>query len=252
MCTFAHKLNEMFGIFSKKTFLRDLIPDGHVDIHCHVLPGIDDGAATVEDSLLLIESLKKLGITHCIATPHIMGSTWENTPERISSAYQKITEPTKLPLSLGYAAEYMIDPNFTKLYQTEPLLTLKDNYVLVEISYLNPPVQLFDILFELQVAGYQPVLAHPERYIYYHKKFDQYQRIKNAGCMMQLNLLSTVGYYGPVVAEASLKLLKAGLIDFVGSDVHHDKHILAFDQKTLVKDLKPLHEAIANNQFFKR
>lgn len=70
--------------------------------------------------------------------------------------------------------------------------------------------------------------------------------------MMQLNLLSTVGYYGPVVAEASLKLLKVGLIDFVGSDVHHDKHLLAFDQKTLVKDLKPLHEAIANNQFFKR
>lgn len=241
----------MFGIFSKKTFLRDLIPDGHVDIHCHVLPGIDDGAATIEDSLFLAQSLKKLGFSECIATPHIMGNTWENTPETISSAYRKLTHEHEIPLKLHFAAEYMIDPNFTKLYQSEQLLTLKDKHVLVEISYLNPPVQLFDIFFELQVAGYQPVLAHPERYIYYHKKFDQYQRIKDAGCLMQLNLLSTVGYYGPVVAEASLKLLKSGLIDFVGSDVHHEKHIQAFDQKTLVKDIKPLQEAIANNQFFK-
>lgn len=241
----------MFGIFNKKTFLRDLIPDGHVDIHCHVLPGIDDGAATTDDSLFLTQSLSKFGFTHCVATPHIMGSTWENTPESISSAYQKLNTEKEIPLNLRYAAEYMIDPNFTKLYQTEKLLTLKDNYVLVEISYLNPPVQLFDILFELQVAGYQPVLAHPERYIYYHKKFDQYQRIKNSGCLMQLNLLSTVGYYGPAVADAAQKLLKAGLIDFVGSDVHHEKHILAFDQKTLVKDTKPLQEAIARNQFFK-
>lgn len=242
----------MFGIFSKKTFLRDLIPDGHADIHCHVLPGIDDGADTVENSFYLIESLRKLGFSDCIATPHIMGSTWENTPERISSAYQKLTTEKQIPLNLRFAAEYMIDPNFIKLYQSEePLLTLKDNYVLVEISYLNPPVQLFDIIFELHVAGYQPVLAHPERYIYYHKKFDQYQKIRNAGCFMQLNLLSTVGYYGPVVAEAAAKLLKAGLIDFVGSDVHHEKHILAFDQKTLIKDIKPLKDAIAHNQFFK-
>lgn len=242
----------MFGIFSKKTFLRDLIPDGHVDIHCHILPGIDDGAATTEDSLFLTQSLKNLGFSQCIATPHIMGSTWENTPETISSAYKKLNDEKEIPLNLSYAAEYMIDPNFTKLYQSEQLLTLKDKHVLVEISYLNPPVQLFDIFFELQVAGYQPVLAHPERYIYYHKKFDQYHRIKNAGCHLQLNLLSTVGYYGPVVAEASLKLLKSGLIDFVGSDVHHEKHIQAFDQKVLVKDTKPLQEAIARNQFFKR
>lgn len=241
----------MFSIFSKKTFLKDLIPDEHVDIHCHVLPGIDDGAKSIDDAFSLTQSLKKLGFKHCIATPHIMGSTWENTPESISTAYEKLRAEKEIPLNLSYAAEYMIDPNFIQLYQTNSLLALKDNYVLVEISYLNPPVQLFDILFELQVAGYQPVLAHPERYIYYHKKFDQYYRIKNAGCFMQLNLLSTVGYYGPVVAEAAIKLLKAGLIDFVGSDIHHEKHIMAFEQKTLVKDHKPLLEAIARNQFFK-
>jgi len=242
----------MFGIFSKKTFLRDLIPDGHVDIHCHLLPGIDDGAPSAEHSLFLAESLRKLGFTKCIATPHIMSSTWENTPEVISATHQKLTVENQIPLELNYAAEYMIDPNFIKLYQSEQkLLTLKDNYVLVEISYLNPPVQLFDILFELQVAGYQPVLAHPERYIYYSKKFEQYQKIKNAGCLMQLNLLSTVGYYGPVVAQSAEKLLKAGLIDFVGSDVHHEKHLEAFNQKVMLKDIKPLTEAITRNQFFK-
>lgn len=251
LCTFAHKCKEMFGFWNKKTFLRDLIPDGHIDIHCHVLPGIDDGAANPEEALFLMESLRKLGFAHCIATPHIMGSTWENNPQTIAQAHQKLMNASQNAFSVGYAAEYMIDPNFTKLYQNEELLTLKDRYVLVEISYLNPPVQLFDIFFELQVAGYQPILAHPERYIYFHKKFEQYQKIKNAGVHLQLNLLSTVGYYGPVVAQAAQKLLRAGLIDFVGSDVHHERHLQAFDQKLLWRDTQPLKEVIARNQLFR-
>ena len=102
----------------------------------------------------------------------------------------------------------------------------------------------------MQVAGYKPVLAHPERYSYYHKNFNEYLKLKNAGCLFQLNLLSTVGYYGEEVFEAGKKLLNKGLIDFVGSDVHHKNHIDWFDKKVLLKDLTPFKESIMANQFF--
>ena len=145
----------------------------------------------------------------------------------------------------------MMDDYFVKLFQSEKLLTLKDNYVLVEMSYINPPIQLYSILFELQVAGYIPVLAHPERYVFFHNNFDEYKKLINAGCLLQLNLLAVVGYYGEGIAKIAEKLLSKGMYSFVGSDAHHDKHITAFNQKIRCKDTKALKEVIANNEFFR-
>jgi tyrosine-protein phosphatase YwqE len=145
----------------------------------------------------------------------------------------------------------MIDPYFVNLFQNEPLATLKDNYILVELSYINPPIQLYDILFELQIAGYRPILAHPERYPFYNSNLNEFTKLKNAGCLFQLNLLSTVGYYGIQATKSCELLLKKGLIDFVGSDVHHAKHIESFSNKILVSNVSPLKKAIENNQFFK-
>lgn len=144
-----------------------------------------------------------------------------------------------------------MDDQFVKLFQSQQLLTLKDNYVLVEMSYINAPIQLYSILFDLQVAGYIPVLAHPERYLFYHKNFNEYHKLKKAGCLFQLNLLAVVGYYGENIAKIAELLLQKGMYDYVGSDVHHDNHIVAFDQKVKLKDLNPLKDIITNNQFFK-
>jgi len=149
------------------------------------------------------------------------------------------------------ASEYLLDDHFVSLFQKNEILPLKNNYVLVEMSYINAPLQLYDILFEMQVAGYKPVLAHPERYNFYHQNFEQYNKLKNAGCLFQLNLLSAVGYYGKSVADTAKKLLAKGLIDFVGTDVHHQKHIESFDKKVMIKDLQPLKDACSNNQVFK-
>lgn len=243
----------MFHFIRKKHFLKDLIPSGHIDIHSHLLPGIDDGAATAEDTLILVQGLQQIGFEQFITTPHIMTSVWDNTAETIGNAHQLAKkELNDGALSLTYGAEYLIDPNFVKMFQNGELLTLKDNLVLVEISYLNPPIQLYDIIFDLQIAGYKPVLAHPERYLYYHRSFNEYHKLKNAGCLLQLNLLSTVGYYGAAVAETAEVLLQRGLIDFVGSDVHHENHLKAFDGKVLLKDLSPLKKAIENNQSFRK
>jgi tyrosine-protein phosphatase YwqE len=244
----------MLHFFKSKPLLKDLIPEGYIDIHSHLLPGIDDGAATLEETVALIQGLRKIGFEQWITTPHTIQNVWNNTKSEIETKLDYTIEALKaknLAVPLKAASEYMMDASFMTLFQKEPLLTLKDRYVLVEISYINPPLQLYDILFELQLAGYQPVLAHPERYPFYHGQTQHYQKLKQAGCLFQLNLLSTTGYYGPEVAKAGDQLLKKGMIDFVGSDVHHQNHLQGFYKKIIIQSEKELKIAIAGNQFFR-
>jgi len=243
----------MLTFFKSKPVLKDLIPDEYVDIHSHILFGIDDGAKTIEDSNFLMQSMLNMGFSKCITTPHTIEHVWDNTKEIILEKHQEVcalSPDLSKKVSLQVASEYMMNESFVALFQSEPLLTLKDNYVLVEMSYLNPPIQLYDILFKLQLAGYTPVLAHPERYSFFHNNFSEYKKLKKAGCLFQLNLLSTMGYYGPDVMEAAEKLLKKGMIDFTGSDAHHKTHIEAFSKKTRIKDFLPVTEAMKNNTVF--
>ena len=245
----------MFFFSKNKAVLKDLLPDNHVDIHSHLLPGIDDGARTIADSIRLTKALQSFGISQIITTPHIIQHVWDNTKEEIQvlekdSATHLVTANLNMPFKA--AAEYLMDDQFVRLFQSQKLLTLKDNYVLVEMSYINAPIQLYTILFDLQVAGYIPVLAHPERYLFYQNNFDEYKKLKRAGCLFQLNLLAIVGYYGGQISKTAEKLLAAGLYDYVGSDVHHDNHIAAFSEKIMIKDVVPLQEIIKNNQFFKQ
>lgn len=229
----------MLNFFKSKPVLKDLIPDNYIDIHSHLLPGLDDGATTFKDTLRLTQSLVNLGFSQFITTPHSIQHVWENNSSDIKASETKtILELSKNKISVPFqaASEYMMDDQFVKLFKEGRLLTLKQKHVLVEMSYINPPIQLYSILFDLQVAGYIPVLAHPERYVFYNQNFDQYQKLKNAGCLFQLNLLSVAGYYGEGIAKIAEKLLQKGIYDFVGSDVHHDKHVAAFDQKIKLKD----------------
>jgi len=238
----------------KKPYLRDLIPDNFVDIHSHLLPGIDDGASTIEQSATLINGLEEIGFKKFITTPHVMGEVWNNTRDGICQKLAVTVSELKVPninTRLKAAAEYMMDGEFNELFKKEKLLCLKDNYVLVEMSYLNPPIQLFEILFELQVAGYLPVLAHPERYLFYHDpSLSNYRKLKDVGCLFQLNMLSTTGYYGDRVAKTADLLLKNGLIDFVGSDVHHKRHLEYMHKKTVLKNFEYLKPIFQNNSFF--
>ncbi|ESU27254.1 capsular polysaccharide biosynthesis protein [Flavobacterium limnosediminis JC2902] len=244
----------MLSFLKSKPVLKDLIPDGYVDIHSHLLFGIDDGAKTIEDSDFLMQSVLDMGFSKCITTPHTNVPVWNNTREDILKKHIEVKTLSPLfteKLSLEVASEYMINDTFARLVEEKQLLILKDNYVLVELSYLSPPFQLYDTLFNLQLAGYTPVLAHPERYGYYHSSFSEYEKLKKAGCHFQLNLLSVVGYYGSEVADAAEKLLKKGLIDFTGSDIHHRNHIESFSGKIKLKDYLPLTEAMKNNNLFR-
>jgi tyrosine-protein phosphatase YwqE len=118
------------------------------------------------------------------------------------------------------------------------------------MSYLSPPIQLYDIIFEIQLSGYKPILAHPERYTFYINNYKEFEKLKNSGCLFQLNLLSTVNYYGEIVGKQAEKLLKNNMYDFVGSDIHHENHIKAFERKIEIKSTKELEKVILMNSIF--
>lgn len=243
----------MFFFKKNKPVLSELIPSDYVDIHSHLLPGIDDGSKNIESTIDLIQSLKSIGFSEFITTPHVMEYVWKNersTIEENSSKTKATLAESSIFNPFKAAAEYMMDDHFRMLFQNQHLLTLKDNLVLVEMSYINAPLNLYDILFDLQVAGYQPVLAHPERYNFYHKNLDQYKKLKTVGCKFQMNLLSSVGYYNSYVAKAADYLLENNMIDFVGSDVHHSNHVAGFHKKIVLKNHKKLEEVIQNNRYF--
>lgn len=199
------------------------------DIHSHLLPGIDDGSPDVETSLQLLHSLSDAGIKKFICTPHIIGDLYRNTPSTINNALEilkKACLQNGMDIQLHAAAEYMLDDHFMELLRKkEPLLTLEKNYILTELSYATSPNNLEQFAFEIVTNNYQPLMAHPERYPYYHKDYGAYTRLKELGFLLQVNLLSLTGYYGKNVAKAARYILNNNLEDFVGTDLHHANHL---------------------------
>lgn len=219
----------MFNFFQKKYFIKDQLED-FIDIHNHVLPGIDDGAANTQASLELVEGFSGLGITKFIATPHIMNDYYPNSSESIGNALKILRKELdvegKKNIQIKAAAEYMMDQAFLELIEKEDLLTLAENKVLVEMSYFQAPINLNEILFQLQTRKYVPVLAHPERYAFFHSKsLDKYKVLKSRGCSFQLNILSLVGHYGKNIQEIAFRLLEEEMIDFLGTDTHQMRHL---------------------------
>lgn len=226
----------MFNLFKKKAPVvsaREGLPY-QTDIHSHILPGVDDGAADVSQSVELISGLYALGIRRCVATPHIIGDLYRNTPETIRQALETARAActaANIPMQLEAAAEYMLDDYFMKLLAGEPLLTIQDNYLLTELPYSILPHNIGEMVFAMITSGYQPILAHPERYFYFHRDFEQYRRFKEFGFHLQVNLLSLTGYYGKEVAQAAKYILDKGLASFVGTDLHHKRHLAALQNE---------------------
>jgi protein-tyrosine phosphatase len=213
------------GLFrTKKTKLIDLM-QGMTDIHCHLLPGIDDGAKDVAQSLSMIKLYQELGLSGAIATPHILKGAYPNTPETISNAFSslKSKEDQFQGFKLSYAAEHMIDEEFEQMVKNKTVLPLVGTKVLVEMSYRLKPHGLKDILFKLGMAGFQPILAHPERYVFLNteREFADLHKI----CEFQVNALSLSNHYGPEVQKKSFKLLQNKLYSYIGTDAHHERHL---------------------------
>lgn len=209
-----------------------------VDMHSHLLPGIDDGLQEVEQSVDFIRDLQELGYSKLICTPHILSDLYPNSRETILPKLDIVREALQkanVDVQIDAAAEYMMDHDFaqviTSTVKRQELLTIRKDHILVEMSYLAPSPNVEQIIFDIRMLGLKPILAHPERYSYYHGQFDQYERFKDLGCSLQVNLLSLSGGYGPEVRKTAEKLFKNQMVDFVGTDMHHGRHL------SMLKDL---------------
>lgn len=218
--------------FFSKLFSNAPLSDFSVletDMHSHFLPGIDDGVPTLEEALEVIEGLSQLGYRRLITTPHVLSERYPNSSATILEKFAVVQEAvTKAgwKVELRAAAEYFMDAHFESLLKKDELLTLDDDKrVLVEMSFLHPPLALQQYLFEMQTRGYKPVLAHPERYPFYHLKLDEYQALKDAGCEFQVNILSITGHYGPDVQQSTQLLMRHKLVDYLGTDAHRIRHV---------------------------
>jgi tyrosine-protein phosphatase YwqE len=222
----------MFGFFKKKEKKKEIIFDYstlQVDMHSHVLPGIDDGAQTPEDSIVLIKAMMELGIKKIIATPHVMIDYYRNTPETISNALAILKEALKkegLDITVETAAEHYFDETFEKRVDEDRLMLMGDNYALFEFSFINQPPNAIAVIQKMIKKGIKPILAHPERYPYL--SVEELRSIRSWGCRLQLNTISLTGYYGDETRKKAEALVDSELIDFISSDMHHPRHAAAF------------------------
>ncbi|HEV7620658.1 MAG TPA: CpsB/CapC family capsule biosynthesis tyrosine phosphatase [Flavisolibacter sp.] len=219
----------------------------HADMHSHLIPGIDDGSQDDETSLTLIKGLANLGYKKLITTPHVLSEMYPNTSDTILKGLEQLTSICKnenISIELKAAAEYFIDEFFEEeLRNKKQFLTISGNMVLVEFSMITAPMDLQQILFEMQIQNYQPVIAHPERYIYLSRNKEFYEELKNSGCQFQLNLLSLTGYYGDSVQELAEYLIRKNLYDYAGTDLHNSRQLSLFQKLSSSVALKKLKES---------
>lgn len=236
------------GIFSKlfsSTNPGDNVPEPIlVDMHSHLLPGIDDGVKSIEESVSIIREFVKLGFKKLITTPHIMGDFYRNTPDIILSKLAlvkaRIAEEG-IDIQLEAAAEYYLDESLiNKLQKEEKLLTFGENYLLIETSYLNEPSNFAEAIALIKQSGYWPVLAHPERYQYLYRGFEKFEEIYALDISFQLNTNSLIGYYSKPAQMFAEKLIEKNMIHFIGSDCHSMKHIVALQKTMKLKEYNKL------------
>lgn len=217
------------------------------DIHNHILPGIDDGASRVSRAVELVKALKRWGIEHAIATPHVTEDTFENTLETITDAMAQLRgaiEAEGIEMSISHSAEFRIDEFSLKQIESGRIVPMADNHLLVENSYVQEPWNLDQTLFQLKLQGFNLIMAHPERYIYYHDNKRRYQQLHGVGIAFQINALSLAGHYGKRVKQIAEWLIEQEMVDYVGTDIHHRAHVESIDRYLGSKDFKRHREQL--------
>lgn len=243
-----------FDLFKRKESLDpfDLSNIG-VDMHSHLIPGIDDGAKTLEQSLVMLAKFESLGYRKVITTPHVMGDVYRNSPEIILSGLQVVKEKAKeigLRIEMEAAAEYYFDDALVeKLKKNEKLLTFGSNCVLFEYSFHAKPDRTEELLFELKSKGYQPVLAHFERYLYFLKSPEIANELREQGVWIQVNLNSLNGHYGPEIKKQAELLVDNKWLDLVGSDCHRIEHLMILESNLRNPYYHKLLEIELKNKF---
>ena len=225
----------LFSIFRKqKTSISESgVLKGFCDCHTHLLPGVDDGVATIEQSLEVLAYMESQGVSQVWCTPHVMDDI-PNPTELLLRKFEELKTAYKGNIKLNLAAEYMLDSEFEKRLAEGDILKMWDDVVLVETSTNIPPYNLLNLLENIMSKGYRPMLAHPERYRY--MDVADYRHLREIGVYYQLNLPSVVGYYGETAANKALRLLREGSYYAVGSDCHKYSSILSQFNRAVLPD----------------
>lgn len=235
-------------IFKKKEEVNDLPPIEmgliKADMHAHLLPAIDDGAKSLEDSLNLIKGLQDLGYSQVLATPHVMYDFYKNQTDTILSKLDDVREAlskNNISIDIEASAEYYFDEELQARLKKKDILSFgKENYLLFEFSYFNEHNGVYGVLSDMFEKGYTPVLAHPERYHYFVENPEKYDQLKEMGVKFQLNLLSLVGHYGDSALHGSNYLIDNSFIDFIGSDIHTTNHLPGLEKSLKSEQLHKL------------
>lgn len=217
----------------KRDSIKHNIPS-KIDMHSHLIPAIDDGVQSYEESISVILQLKEMGFEKLITTPHIMGDMYKNSKESILIGVEKLRlelEKRHIDIPIDVAAEYYIDEWFLELIKKDELLTFRDNFVLIESNFLSYHERLFkEAIFELKINGYKPIFAHPERYSYFWKDFDKYKEVKDFEIYFQINFVSLSGFYSPIVKSMAEKLIDNNMVEFLGTDTHTHAYVEAVNK----------------------
>jgi protein-tyrosine phosphatase len=224
---------------NKKSAYIDFSTVG-LDMHSHLIPGVDDGAKNVEDSIQIINGLTELGFSQFITTPHTLQDIHPNTKKSLQQGYQTLAEHLHPHISLSLSSEYYLDDAFEKQLQEDQLLPFAGNRLLIEFSQTIKPLNLEEIIFDLSIRGFQVVLAHPERYLFFHKDLKYYSRLKQMGVELQVNALSLTLHYGKKIKLIAEQLIDKNMIDFIGTDIHHVKHLEGLRQVPTTKHFAKL------------
>ena len=214
----------MFPFCRKRTLQEAGIFEGMTDWHSHILPGVDDGFKSLEDSLAVLDMYQEAGIREVWLTPHVMEDI-PNTTAGLRRRFDELREAYSGRVILRLAAEYMLDTLFEDRLDRDDLLPIGQEglHLLVETSYFNPPANLLAILTGIKSRGYYPVLAHPERYVY--MGMQDYSLLSDSGVKFQLNLGSLAGMYGSQAAKKAVRLLRNGYYDITGTDLHRSTQL---------------------------
>ena len=245
----------MAGLFSSFFKKKEELPPFHLsslkaDMHSHLIPGIDDGAPTMDHSIAMLSKFESLGYKKVITTPHIMSDTFPNNPEIIKAGLgnlKKEVEKTGLKIEIEAAAEYYFDETIMPLIKKKELLSFGNKYVLIEFGFHSEPQFLDQLFFELKTAGYNPVIAHFERYMYYFGKIDVAEKWRQKGINIQLNLNSAIGQYGPGVKKQAEALIDSKQIDFVGTDCHCIEHLVVLEENIDLPYLRKVGQLLLKN-----
>ena len=225
------------------------------DYHSHMVPGVDDGAPDLEASMEMIDALVSLGYRGAVTTPHIMAGMYPNSPETLRAPFEKLKAAVAerhpaFKLALG--AEYFLDHTLLDAVQSDQELLAPGGRLLFELAFAAPPdtALLQEFLFEVQVKGLKPVMAHVERYAYWHNELERFEEWKEQGVILQVNAASLAGAYGPETQEAAVTCIEKGWVGILGTDAHGMRHIDALHASRTHAAVHALAETALNPKLF--